>query len=290
MEEELNQALDLTNKNLEVVWGYLIEAGDAIIKWIPDLLFAVLVLVVGLWVAKRLRNLVQRGLEKRNADPTLTSFLDSFLSATFKAIVIIMAATMLGIKTASIIAALGAAGLAVGLALQGSLSNLAGGVLILFFKPFKVGDIIEAQGVNGTVERIQIFNTIVRTFTNEEVFIPNGSLANDVIKNYSSTPTRRIDLKFGIGYDDDMSQAKAAVKQVIDRCEYILNEPEPVIAISGHADSYVEIDVRIWVKNGDMLKTRFYMFEEVKKAFDEQNISIPFPQQDLYIKEMKSPN
>lgn len=290
MEEELSQALNLTNKNLEVVWGYLIEAGDAIIKWIPDLLFAVLVLVIGLWVAKRLRNLVQRGLEKRNADPTLTSFLDSFLSVTFKAIVIIMAATMLGIKTASIIAALGAAGLAVGLALQGSLSNLAGGVLILFFKPFKVGDTIEAQGVNGTVERIQIFNTIVRTFTNEEVFIPNGSLANNVIKNYSSTPTRRIDLKFGIGYDDDMSQAKAAVKQVIERCEYILNEPEPVVAISGHADSYVEIDVRIWVKNGDMLKTRFYMFEEVKKAFDEQNISIPFPQQDLYIKEMKSPN
>lgn len=290
MEEELSQALNLTNKNLEVVWGYLIEAGDAIIKWIPDLLFAVLVLVIGLWVAKRLRNLVQRGLEKRNADPTLTSFLDSFLSVTFKAIVIIMAATMLGIKTASIIAALGAAGLAVGLALQGSLSNLAGGVLILFFKPFKVGDTIEAQGVNGTVERIQIFNTIVRTFTNEEVFIPNGSLANNVIKNYSSTPTRRIDLKFGIGYDDDMSQAKAAVKQVIERCEYILNEPEPVVAISGHADSYVEIDVRIWVKNGDMLKTRFYMFEEVKKAFDEQNISIPYPQQDLYIKEMKSPN
>jgi len=214
----------------------------------------------------------------------------SIFNITLKAILVIIFASMVGIETASLIAMLGAAGLAVGLALQGSLSNFAGGILILFFKPFKAGDVIDAQGYVGTVDEIQIFNTIIRTLDNQRVIIPNGLLSNGCVKNVFVEPTRRVDMTFGISYDDDLTKAKAILRDICDNDERILKDPIADIFISAHADSSINILVRPWVASEHYWEVHFDVIEKVKLAFDEQGITIPYPQRDVHIYQQNTSN
>jgi small conductance mechanosensitive channel len=194
---------------------------------------------------------------------------------------------MVGIATTSFVAILGAAGLAIGLALQGSLANFAGGVLILLFKPFKVGDYIEAQGYSGTVNEIQIFNTILKSLDNKTIIIPNGNLSNDCITNYSTEPLRRVDFVFGIGYEDDIKKAKEVLLTIIKSDSRVLKEPEPFVSIGELGDSSVNFTVRVWCNKEAYWDVYFDMFEKVKLEFDKQGISIPFPQRDVHLYQTK---
>jgi len=248
----------------------------------PKLLLTLVTLVIGLWVINRFVNTLDRTL-KKSVDPTLMRFFHNLLSIGLKVLLFISIASMVGIETTSFIAVLGAAGLAVGLALQGSLANFAGGALILMFKPFKVGDLIEAQGFIGTVKEIQIFNTIINTADNRRVIIPNGALSNNSLININVESTRRVDMLFGIGYGDDINKAKAVLERLAKEDDRVLQQPEPTIALSELADSSVNFVCRLWVNTPDYWGVFFDMHEKVKKAFDEEGISIPFPQQDVHI-------
>ncbi len=247
------------------------------------LLMAVLVWFIGSWIIKKVLKIVDVAMTKKKVEVTLHQFLISIFNITLKAVLVIIFASMVGVETASLIAMLGAAGLAVGLALQGSLANFAGGILILFFKPFKAGDVIEAQGYVGTVDEIQIFNTIIRTLDNQRVIIPNGLLSNGCVKNLFVEPTRRVDMTFGISYNDDLIKAKAILKEICDQDERILKAPEVDIFIAEHADSSVNILVRPWVSSEHYWPVYFATIEAVKLAFDQQGITIPYPQRDVHI-------
>ncbi|BFM18575.1 mechanosensitive ion channel [Maricurvus nonylphenolicus] len=253
------------------------------IAYAPKFLLALLTLVIGWKLVGVALNLINKALERSNTEPTLQRFLHSLGNALLKALLIITVAGMVGIETTSFIAVLGAAGLAIGLALQGSLSNFAGGVLILLFKPFKAGDFIEAQGQAGVVEEIQIFTTMLKTGDNKTVIIPNGPLANGNIINYSTKSTRRVDFVFGIGYDDDIDKAKATLQSIIDADERILKDPASLIVVSELADSSVNFTVRAWVNSADYWGVYFDTTETVKKRFDSEGISIPYPQQDVHM-------
>lgn len=257
------------------------------IEWAPKVLLALAVLVIGLWLAKRIARTVGKTLESRTSDQTLSRFLTSLVGILLKAIVFISVATMVGIETTSFVAILGAAGLAVGLALQGSLANFAGGALILLFRPYKVGDVIEAQGVTGKVQSIQIFSTILLTPDNKRIIVPNGALSNDVITNYSAEEQRRVDFVFGIGYDDDIRQAKALIAELLEVDSRVLKEPAPVIVVSELADSSVNITVRAWVMAADYWGVFFDTTEQVKLKFDNKGISIPYPQTDVHLHKLE---
>lgn len=248
----------------------------------PKLVLAILTLIIGLWVIKRIVNGANTHFTSK-ADPTLGKFISNLSSVLLKTVLLIAVASMVGIETTSFIAVLGAAGLAVGLALQGSLSNFAGGVLILLFKPFKVGDLLDAQGYIGTVKEIQIFNTILTTGDNRKVIIPNGSLSNGSMVNVNHEATRRVDLTFGIGYSDDIDKAKSIIEGLIADESRALKDPAHMVVVSELADSSVNFTVRIWVNTPDYWGVYFCMHEAVKKAFDAQGISIPFPQQDVHM-------
>jgi small conductance mechanosensitive channel len=247
------------------------------------LLLALLVLVIGWWLIGRVTGLMNAAMERAKVEITLRRFMRSLVGIGLKAVLLIIFASMVGVETASLIALLGAAGLAIGLALQGSLSNFAGGVLILFFRPFKANDVIEAQGFVGIVQEIQIFNTILRTLDNQRVVIPNGLLSNGCVKNLFVEPTRRVDLTFGISYGDDIGKAKAVLRQVVEADERILKDPVTDIFVSAHADSSVNFLVRPWVNSADYWPVYFGLMEEVKLAFDREDITIPFPQRDVHL-------
>ncbi len=253
------------------------------VAYVPKLLLALLTLIIGLWIIKRVGKVLDRVMSARKSDPTLTRFLHSLFDIMFKALLLISVASMVGIETTSFVAILGAAGLAVGLALQGSLSNFAGGVLILIFKPFKVGDVVEAAGVTGSVKEIQIFNTILNTPDNKRIIVPNGVLSNNTITNYSTEATRRVDFVFGIGYGDDLLKAKDVLKQLVESDDRVLKDPEFQIHVKELADSSVNFVVRAWVNSADYWGVYFSMQERVKLRFDEEGISIPFPQQDIHL-------
>ena len=253
----------------------------------PKLIGAILVLFIGLWIIRLFIKSLRKGMVKANVDESLRNFIISFLNTVLKVILVVIIVSMLGVAMTSVVAILGAAGLAVGLALQGSLANLAGGVLILFFKPFKIGDVIEAQGFIGKVTEIQVFNTIVKTFDNKTIYVPNGSLSNDNIINYSTEPTRRVDMKFGIGYKDDIQKAKSIIKKLIDANSAINQQPEPLIVVSELGDSSVNITVRVWVNSENYWNVFFDMQENVKIEFDKNGISIPFPQRDVHLYQEK---
>lgn len=248
------------------------------------LALALLVLVVGWWLIARAIGLMDAALKRNHLEVTLARFLHSIANILLKAVLIVIVASMVGVETASLIALLGAAGLAVGLALQGSLANFAGGVLILFFKPFKVGDEIEAQGYRGVVEEIQIFNTMLKTRDNEVVVIPNGILSNGCLKNIFVEPTRRVDMTFGISYEDDILKAKQIIHDVLMADEHILKDPVPDIFVSAHADSSINILVRPWCASEYYWDVYFGTMEGLKLAFDREGITIPFPQRDVHIK------
>lgn len=248
-----------------------------------QVLLALAALVVGWWLIKMAVNLIDRALEHRDVDATLRRFLHSLTNIGLKTLLVISVASMVGIATTSFIAVLGAAGLAVGLALQGSLANFAGGVLVMMFRPFKVGDYIETCGHTGTVSEIQIFNTILKTPDNKTIIIPNGPVANSSITNYSTESTRRVDMVFGISYNDNIDTAKETLRKLVDADARILREPEPAILLGELAESSVNFTLRLWVDAKDYWGVYFDMHEAVKKAFDEGGISIPFPQQDVHM-------
>jgi len=249
---------------------------------------ALAIFVIGRWIAKGITRLVERLMVKRKVDETLVSFVSNLGYVALLAFVIVAALNKLGIQTASFIAVIGAAGLAIGLALQGSLSNFAAGILMIIFRPFKVGDYIEGAGVAGTVESIQIFTTQLKTPDNKIIIIPNSKISGDNIINYSTKGSRRVDLVFGIGYGDDIDKARQIILDIVTADERVLQDPEPVVIVSELADSSVNLTTRAWAKSADVWDIFFETTEKVKKAFDGQDITIPFPQRDVHIYEQKA--
>jgi len=267
----------------EQITGYMDTGVEMAMSYGPQLILAIVVLIVGLWIVNRVVRLMGAGMERSNTEPTLAKFLCNLTSFGLKALLLISVASMVGIETTSFIAVLGAAGLAVGLALQGSLANFAGGVLVLMFRPYKVGDFVEAQGVSGTINEIGIFNTVMKTPDNKVIIVPNGAISNGIITNYSMEATRRVDFVFGIGYGDDIGKAKATIERLIQEDSRPLADPAPQIVVSSLGDSSVNITTRVWVNAPDYWGFFFYLTEKVKLTFDEEGISIPFPQRDVHI-------
>ncbi len=268
---------------MEQINIYTTKAVELLMQYAPKLLLALLVLVIGIKLINLFEKALRKGLKKARTDETLISFIGNFNSWLLKALLIISVASMIGISTASFITIIGAAGLAVGLALQGSLANFAGGVLILIFKPFAVGDLIEAQGHLGVVKEVQIFNTILITPTNKKVIIPNGALSNGSITNFSTEGKLRVDLSVGIDYGADIKKAKDIILNLLDNDPAILKEPAPLVAVSELADSSVNLIVRPWCKTQDYWNVYYGTIEKIKEALDENNIPIPFPQRDVHI-------
>lgn len=248
-----------------------------------QLIGALLTLIIGLWLAKFLSGLVAKALKKKEIDATLTRFFVSMIKIVLIIFVLISVASQLGIETTSFIAIIGAAGLAVGFALQGSLSNFAAGIMLIIFRPFKAGDFIEGGGMMGSVQEVGIFITVMNTPDNKKIFVPNAKLTSDNIVNFSANDTRRVDMVFGIGYNDDIDKAKSVINSVLNNDSRILSDPAPQIVVSELADSSVNFNVRPWVNSSDYWGVYFDVTESVKKKFDEQNISIPFPQRDVHV-------
>ncbi|MBK8971812.1 MAG: mechanosensitive ion channel [Hahellaceae bacterium] len=277
----------MENIDLSKFEKYLDTAVELTIAYAPQLILAIITLMVGMWLINRVLHAADNALSKR-FDPTLTRFVQSLVSIGLKAILLVAVAGMIGVETTSFIAVVGAAGLAIGLALQGNLSNFASGVMILIFKPFKVGDVIDGAGFVGTVKEIQIFTTVLITADNRRIIIPNSQLSNNPITNITAEPTRRVDCLFGIGYGDDIDQAKASIRAVIKDDARILKEPAETVVVSALGDSSVNITVRVWCNAADYWPIFFDLQENVKKRFDKDGISIPYPQRDVHIYQEKS--
>jgi len=259
------------------------EYANKFIDYLPTLIGAIVLLLVGLWIIKLIVKYLKKLFDKKDYDPTLEKFTVNAASWGLKIILFVLVITQLGVESASLVAAIGAAGLAIGLALQGSLSNLAGGVLIIVLKPFKVGDWIEAQGVSGSVVEISLFYTKLDTFGNQRVVIPNGELSNDNITNYSFNKTRKENLSFGISYDDDIKKAKEVLTNMVMEQEKILKDPAPQIIVSELGDSSVNFSVRYFAELPDFWDLHWYMIEEGKIRLEEAGMTIPYPQRDVYL-------
>jgi len=275
------------------VQALLTGMADVAILWLQEnllsLALAITLFVAGRWIANLLTKVIHSVLMRAKVDNILVDFLSGLAKAAMVLFVIVAALTQLGVDTTSLIALIGAAGIAVGLALKDSLQNFASGVMLILFRPFKAGDFIDAGGVMGIVERITVFSTTLRTGDNKEVIVPNGSIYGGTITNYSARETRRVDMIFGIGYDADLLKAKSVLRAIVDNDERILKEPEVLIAIAELADSSVNIIVRPWVKSGDYWPVFWDMQEKVKLTFDQQGISIPFPQMDVHLNQADGP-
>jgi small conductance mechanosensitive channel len=261
-------------------------------SWLPlamqysgRLVLAALTLIVGWWLVGKLTAGVLALLERRKVEPTLHGFLGSLVGIILKVLLLISVAGMVGVETTSFIAMIGAAGLAIGLALQGSLANFAGGVLILLFRPFRVGEYIEAQGVAGTVDHIQIFHTVLMTPDNKTVVVPNGKLSNDSIVNYSRQPTRRVDLNIGIDYADDVRKARSILLDLAIGDARVLTDPAPVVWLASLGDSSVNLSLRMWTRTEDYWPTFFDLQELAKERFDAAGITIPFPRRTVHLQQ-----
>jgi len=271
---------DLFAENGRVdVW--LDTAIAMIVAYTPRVILAIITLLVGLWLIRRFVAVLDKKLYAN--DPSLSKFLCGLVSIALKIMLLISVASMVGIATTSFVAIIGAAGLAIGLALQGSLANFAGGVLILIFKPFKVGDTIEAQGFLGSVIEINILYTIINTFDNRRIVVPNGSLSNASLVNVGYYDTRRCDMTFAIHYDDDIAKAKAIVQKCLDEDDRVLKDPAPRIAVGSLADYSVNLIVRPWTKTDDLWPVFWDMQEKIKSAFQAGGITIPYPQRSLHL-------
>lgn len=260
---------------------------DQMLEWLyaygPKILIALAIFVIGRIVVGMLVSLLKKVMKKADMDATLTSFLSSIAKIFLLLVVIIAALESLGVNTTSMVAILGAAGLAIGLALQSSLSNFSSGVMLIIFRPFKSGDFIEAGGAVGVVEEIRIFNTLMKTVDNKSIIIPNSNIMGGNITNYSAKETRRVDMVFGIGYDDDLKKAKTLLEKIVSEDSRVLQDPAPVIAVSELADSSVNFIVRPWVKSADYWGLYWDFMEKVKLTFDAEGISIPYPQTDVHL-------
>lgn len=253
-----------------------------VIPWAVNIVLALVIFFVGRVVAGWMTNLSKSLMRKARLDDLLVDFIGSILKSVLLLLVVIASLNELGVDTTSLIALVGAAGLAIGLALQSSLQNLASGVMLIIFRPFGVGDFVEAGGVAGSVESIGIFTTTMRTGDNREVIVPNGDIFGGTITNYSARDTRRVDMVFGIGYDDDIKKAKEIISGILAKDDRILDDPEPLVAVAELADSSVNFNVRPWCKSGDYWGVFYDTHESIKLAFDEQGISIPYPQMDVH--------
>lgn len=251
------------------------------------ILGALILFFVGRWIAQLIRKLVDAQMTKRKMDETIIRFLCSLIYIGLMTFIFIAILSILGIQTASFIAVIGAAGLAIGFALQGSLSNFAAGFMLILFRPFKKGDFIEAGGTAGIVEEIQIFTTILKTPDNKIIIIPNGKIMGDNITNYSANNTRRIDFVFGVSYTDNLQEVRNVLQMVAERQDLVLKDPAPMIAVKELGDSSVNFLLRVWVNTPDYWDVFFAITETVKQRFDEENISIPFPQRDVHLFENK---
>jgi len=271
---------------MENVDKYYDHAIEFVMNYGPKLIGAILVLFIGLKIVKMVSNTTKRVMTARGMDTSLIPFLSGIVNMLLKTLLMISVMSMIGIEMTSFVALLGAAGLAVGMALSGTLQNFAGGVMILIFKPYKSGDFIEAQGYMGIVSHIDIFNTVLKTVDNKKIILPNGPLSTSSLTNYSAEPTRRVDFSFGIGYGDDIDQAREVIMQEIGKLSQILTDvkgKEPMVVVGELGDSSVNLTTRVWVNSADYWDVNFAMLEGVKKAFDKNNISIPFPQTDVHL-------
>lgn len=258
------------------IWQLIITYGG-------KLLLAVAVLLIGLSLINKISNLIVARLENSNADKTLQSFLISFTKVVLQIVLFVTVAAMLGVEVTTFVAIIASVGFAIGLALQGSLANFAGGVLILLLKPFTVGDYIEAAGHAGTVKEIQIFYTILHTADNKKIIIPNANLSNNSAVNYSANDTRRIDFKFGVSYSNDIYKVKSILHEMAQQHELVLQEPPPQVYLGEHGDSAIIFYLRVWCKTADYWTIYFEVMEKVKLKFDSEGINIPYPQMDVHI-------
>ncbi|BAZ94568.1 mechanosensitive ion channel protein MscS [Thiohalobacter thiocyanaticus] len=259
-----------------------------LIPWAVSLVVALLIFFIGRWIAGKIVNISKRMMARGGMDSMLSNFLGNILYTLLIAVVIIAALDHLGIQTTSLLAVLGAAGLAVGLALKDSLANFSSGVMLIVFRPFREGDYVEAGGVAGTVENVGIFATTMLTPDNREIIVPNGQIYGGTITNVTARETRRLDLVVGISYSDDIRKARELVMEIINQEERILKDPAPVVNVAALGESSIDLNVRPWVNKGDYWNVRADLLETIKTRFDENGISIPFPQQDVYMHEVKS--
>lgn len=266
--------------------NYIETITNMAIAYAPKVVGALLTLVVGFWLAATLSKMLRKAMTKRNVDVTLVPFISSVVSIGLKILVLLSAASMFGIEITAFVAIFGALAFAIGMALQGNLGHMAAGILILFFKPFKVGDFIVTQGYSGTVKEIQIFNTIMSTLDNRIIIIPNGSITSGPIENLTANDRRKVPMTFGIGYPDDIDKAREAIQRVADGCPFIDHDEKVDILVSELGDSSVNFTVRPWCKTEDFWNVHFYMHEHVKKEFDRSKIGIPFPQMDVHLRKL----
>jgi small conductance mechanosensitive channel len=260
----------------EVLWPIVLD-------WSGRIFAAVLIFLIGRWVAVVLTSWFGKAVDRGGVEQTLKSFLSSLIYITLMVFVVLTAVGTLGVPTTNFLAIIGAAGLAIGLALKDSLSNFSSGVMLVFFRPFKVGDYVEAAGVGGTVSSIGIFNTVIKTPDNRVITVPNSLIYGDAITNFSAESTRRIDLVIGIGYDDDVQRAKALIQGVLSNEDRVLDDPAPTIMTLELGESSVNIAVRPWVKTSEYWPVRGELLERIKKALEDSGLSIPYPQRDLHI-------
>ena len=264
------------------------QAGTHTVEFGGRVLVAVAIFIIGRIVAKMITNAIRKLMQAQDVDKILESFVSNLVYWVLMVFVVIAAIDRLGVQTTSLIAVMGAAGLAVGLALQGSLANFASGVLIVIFRPYKVGDFVEAAGISGTVLQVQILTTIFKTGDNKKIIVPNGQIMSSIITNYSANETRRVDMVVGVSYDDDLDKVRETIQRLIDADERILKDPACTITVSELADSSVNFNVRPWVNTADYWNVKFDFTEAVKKEFDKVGISFPFPQQDVHLYQQSS--
>lgn len=276
---------DMNNLTGETLHLFVQKILQQALSFGTKLLIALLIYFVGRWVIKKVKRICVKIFERREIDPSLRTFLISLINITLTIILLVVIISVLGIETSSFVALFASAGVAIGLALSGTLQNFAGGVMVLLFKPYKVGDVIEAQGYTGTVKEIQIFNTILNTLDNKAIIIPNGGLATGIINNYSKEHIRRIEWVYGIAYGDDYNKARDLILSLIKEDVRVLFEPaEPFVALGKLNDNSVDIVVRVWVESSEYWNVYYNMNEKVYKSFEEAGLNIPFPQMDIHIK------
>ncbi|MDP2161870.1 MAG: mechanosensitive ion channel [Flavobacterium sp.] len=275
--------MDLITINADFITRYWDYFTTVLMEYSPRLISAAIIFAVGWTVIKLIKKLIMSVMVKREMEPTLSKFLADILIWTLKILLFVTVISRLGVENSSFVAIIGAAGLAIGLSLQGSLANFAGGVLIIMFKPFKVGDFIEAQGVMGTVKQIQIFVTQLSTTDNQTIFVPNGALSNGTIINYTFATTRRADLTIGISYSSNIKLAKELALEVMLNHPKVLKDPKPIVLVRDLADSSIDLAVRPWSKLEDFFEMRSDILEQIKLKFDENGVTIPFPQRDVHI-------
>lgn len=276
MEEQVNEQMEQVSAIKDFAWDFVVEKG-------PTVLLAIVTLIVGAWVIKLMMKTLNKVMTKRNVDESLRGFLGGVIRFALWIMLVISVIQTLGVETTSFVAVVGAAGLAIGLALQGSLANFAGGVLILLFKPFKVGDVIDAEGEIGTVHKIDVLHTTVHTLTNKEVIMPNGKVANNTVVNIGRQPKRRVDFAVGISYEASVKEARQVILDTLAKDERVDNDPAPVVKLSNLGDSSLDLVVRCWTDTANYWDVYFDNLEAIKEALDEANISIPFPQRDVHI-------